>query len=242
MLNSNGGVEISSPGGSSFHHAIMWPVSTQLSGHDLQMLGGMPGVGRPPPSQLPFNLMPTHFAPAYDRQSGSAASASQSRVRQQLHLDLRALPNISSLMSGSPSPSPQAYPHGSGDLPFQIPAGKKWISQQQLGVFKSKDMSHQVDCMSKERLKSESMDSQSFSSALDSSVDDNEELTILPRRRAGQPEDMKRNPIVLTRKDLKDLYGMRLSEAAARLVGLPTHIFCSLSQCLDFFAGFLSQW
>jgi hypothetical protein len=51
----------------------------------------------------------------------------------------------------------------------------------------------------------------------DGGVDDNEELTILPRRRAGQPEDKKRDPIVLTRKDLKELYGMQLSEAAARL-------------------------
>jgi hypothetical protein len=48
--------------------------------------------------------------------------------------------------------------------------------------------------------------------------DGNEQLTILPRRRAGQPEDMKRDPIVLTKKDLQELYNMRLSEAAAKLV------------------------
>jgi hypothetical protein len=55
------------------------------------------------------------------------------------------------------------------------------------------------------------------------------ELTILPRRRAGQPEDMKRDPIVLTRKDLQELYSMRLSEAAAKLVRVSC---CSCCCCV----------
>jgi hypothetical protein len=54
--------------------------------------------------------------------------------------------------------------------------------------------------------------------------DSNAELTILPRRRAGQPEDMKRDPIILTKKDLQELYSMRLSEAAAKLVSCAENV------------------